>query len=126
MWLTMWLTTWLTMWLTIWRTRPAAAAGQQPATMMSATAAIAAHCMAHSWLLSLAATRPLPGIPACFLAAWLSCGLLGCSLALASLAGLIPGLLGCFLPSLAAPWAPWLLPHFPGCSLASLTASWFP
>ena len=55
-------------------------------------------------------------------------GLPGCSLALASLAGLIPGLLGCFLPalprrSLAALWAPWLLPHFPGCSLASLAAS---
>ena len=109
MWLTMWLTTWLTMWLTIWRTRPAAAAGQQPATMMSATAAIAAHCMAHSWLLSgchpAASWHPcvFPGHLADIWPPWL------------------PGLPDCSLTTPSISWL--LLPGFPDCSLASLATS---
>ena len=59
-------------------------------------------------------------------------GLPGCSLALASLAGLIPGLLGCFLPalprcslgSLASPSLSWLLPGLPGGFLTPLAAPW--
>ena len=71
----------------------------------------------------MAAPRPLPGIPACFLAAWLFCGLLGYSLALASLAGLTPGLSGCFLAFLAVPS---LIPTFSGFSLTFLAAPWPP